>query len=208
MNVGIMIKLLLFLTGFFQCSALAAPEGNFLNIAVLELPDHYLADVPMADRSLLLRRLSESGGQLDYARGWLHFSSDEGPGGPGGTSMFYLKILPRKHGGNPLVFVHMAKPFADGSAPRANQTFVLAWDHGKWTDATAEVMPAGIDLTMHFRPCRKTGVIEAAHWVKVPRHDGRGGTYIFGPRTLDLVWNGQKFERRKPAGKILSVDAE
>lgn len=91
-----MIRLfvLLFL---LYATKLAAGEGNFLNVAILELPDRYLADLPQKDRSLFLRSLSEDPDdpRLDYGHGWLHFYSDSDHDGVRMTSMLYLKLLRR-----------------------------------------------------------------------------------------------------------------
>lgn len=183
-----------------------AQDGNFLNVAIMELPSRYFADVPREQRTVFLLRLSEQSGdrRLDYQHSWLHWYSDSVEA-PHGTSMLYLKLLPR-NGDNPLVLVHMPKPFADGSAPAKNQTFVLERDGNEWRDVTKRVMPKKADLTMHFSPRRTSNVIEVAAYERFKRPDGRGYSYTFSQRVLDLIWDGAVFQTRVPASKKLSDD--
>ena len=195
------LRLIIILSTILRVSSLLAADGNFLNVAILELPDRYFADIPQKERTLLLNRLSEQGSdlRLDYNHGWLHFYSDsEEP--PHGTSMLYLKLLPRKDD-TPLVLVHMAKPFADGSTPRKNQTFIFERDGRDWRDVTGRVIPKQADLTMHFSPRRTVNVIEVAAYERFKRRDGRGYSYTFGRRKLDLVWDGLSFQVRKPTNR-------
>ena len=117
--------------------------------------------------------------------------------------MLYIKLLPRKDD-TPLVFVHMPKPFADGSAPQKNQTFVLERAGDKWRDVTKQIIPEQIDLLMHFSPRRSQAIIEVAAYERRERNDHRGKAYFFGQRTLDLFWNGSSFEIRKPDSPTLS----
>src|SRR5687768_14647258 len=100
-----MTHFILVLAVLFGIARASAAEGNFLNVAILELPPHYLADIPQDQRTLLLLRLSERPGdkRLDYYHGWVHWFSDSSER-PNGTSMFYLKLLPRQAGA-PLVLV-------------------------------------------------------------------------------------------------------
>ena len=188
----------------------AAADGKYLNVAILSLPDRYLADVPAANRGRLLEQLSSwpfPDNRLDYGNGWLHYYSD-GPSGdsPGGTSMFWLKILPVPEGNVPFVFVHMAKPFASGAKPERNQTFVLQRVRDDWKDVTRLVMPKEVDLTMHFRPRRSANIVEAAAYERFERQDGRGSAWRFGKRKFDLVWDDGKFQVRKAAKPELSGD--
>lgn len=184
-----------------------ASDGKYLNVAILSLPDRYLADIPAANRGRLLEQLSSGpfpDNRLDYGNGWLHWYSD-GPG-PGSTSMFWLKILPVPEGNVPFVFVHMAKPFASGAKPERNQTFVLQRDRDDWKDVTRRVIPQEVDLTMHFRPRRSANIVEAAAYERIDRQDGRGSAYRFGKRKFDLVWDDGKFQVRKAAKPELSGD--
>jgi len=172
-----------------------APDGKYLNVAILTLPARYLADVPIEERVALLLQLSSSpfrDTRLDYENGWLHWFSDS-PEPPDASSMFWLKLLPKKNG-KWLVFVHMSKPFsANGGDPEKNQTFVLQRKGIEWADITASVIPGEVDLTMHFRPRRLSNAIQVASYEKFERQDGRGYAYRFGPRKLDLVWEEGEF---------------
>ncbi|WP_193210933.1 hypothetical protein [Luteolibacter marinus] len=206
-----MRTLLLLFALFMSVLPSPAADGKFINVALLTLPPKYLADIPLENRTKLLLQLSSSPGEdrrLDYAGGWLHYYSDGPPAdSPGATSMFWIKLLSRGESRTPLVFVHMAKPFAAGGEPAVDQTFVLApAGRGEWEDVTASVMPAGIDLTMHFRPHASDEVIEAAAYERFERRDGRGFAYRFGKRELDLVWENGGFRAGAPLGKELSRD--
>ena len=206
----------LFLAGALILATLApatAAVGKYLNVALLSLPPRYLADIPLDKRDRLLTLLSMDMGKhprLDYAGGWLHWSYDGPPqNSPGGSSMFWVKLLPLGKNSAPLVFVHMSKPFADGKNKPANdQTFILRYANGEWKDVTAETMPAGIDLTMHFRPRRSDLVIEAASYEEIKRQDGRGSAYDFGKRELDLIWEDGAFRVGPPLGKEFTRDWE
>ncbi len=183
-----------------------AQDGNFLNVAIIELPARYLADIPREERAAFLLHLSEQSGdtRLDYQHGWLHWYSDSGRSSYG-TSMLYLKLLPRKDRA-PLVLTHMPKPFADGKAPAKNQTFVLERDGGEWRDVTRSIIPKQAELTMHFSPRRTSGVVEVAAYERSKLQGGRGYSCRFGNRVIDLVWNGAAFQTRAPARKELSDD--
>jgi hypothetical protein len=188
----------------------AASDGKYLNVAILSLPDRYLADIPAANRGRLLEQLSSgpfSDNRLDYGNGWLHWYSD-GPSAdsPGSTSMFWLKILPVPEGRVPFVFVHMAKPFANGAKPERNQTFVLQRVRDEWKDVTRRVIPEEVDLTMHFRPRRSANIVEAAAYERFERQDGRGSAYRFGKRKFDLVWDDGKFQVHQASKTELSGD--
>lgn len=185
----------------------AASDEKFLNEVILSLPARYLADVPAANRALLLQKLDSGpyeNKRLDYDHGWIHWYSD-GPraDSPGATSMFWVKLLPVPDG-SPLVLVHMAKPFANGATPVKNQTFVLQRVRGDWKDVTRRVMPKEVDLTMHFRPRRSSNVVEAAPFEKFGRQDGGGPAWRFGKRQLDLIWKNGEFQVRQAASPKLS----
>jgi hypothetical protein len=201
-----MIRSIIILAAALSVATACAQEGNFLNIAIMELPARYFADIPREQRSVFLLHLSEQPGdkRLDYQHGWLHWYSDSEEA-PHGSSMLYLKLLPRKDD-TPLVLAHMPKPFADGSAPTKNQTFVLERDGSEWRDVTKRVMPKKADLTMHFSPRRTSNVVEVAAYERFKRQDGRGYSYTFSRRTLDLVWDGAVFQTRAPSTMKLSDD--
>jgi hypothetical protein len=185
-----------------------AAEVTELEHAIRELPAQFVADIPPAQRTALLQSLRSdpSDTRLDLAHGYLHFYSDGGDHGAiGGTSMLYMRQFQRADGGF-VVLIHMPKPIADGSIPRANQTFVFERRKGKWTDITADVLPTGIDLTCHFRPRRASAVVEVAPYVRLKRQDGRGDAWNFGPCTAELRWDGRAFLKQKPTRDTLSND--
>jgi hypothetical protein len=183
-----------------------AAEISELERAIRELPAQFVADIPLAQRAALLQslRTNPADTRLDLAHGYLHFYSDGGDhGAVSGTSMLYMRQFQRADGGF-VVLTHMPKPFADGSSPRANQTFVFERRKGKWTDITADVFPSGLDLTAHFKPRRASAVIEVAPYVRFARQDGRGDAWMFGTPTAELHWDGHTFQKRKPTKDTLS----
>lgn len=182
-----------------------AESENFLNTAILELPPKYFGDVPLNERPKMLLQMSDTTDpRLDYCNGWLHWHSDS-ENSLHGTSMIFLKLLPRKND-NPLVFVHMPKPFAGVDAPQKNQTFVLERVNQTWRDITSSIIPKQVDLTIHFRPRRAVTAIEVGPYEKRERNDHPGFYYDFGKRQLDLVWNGSSFEIRQARGSEFSDD--
>jgi hypothetical protein len=206
----ISMKLAVVVAGFFLgCSGVAlASEGHFLNLAILRVPAVFLADIPAENRVRLLEVLSSWTGSdehLDYEHGWVHYFYD-GPAedSPGGTSQFWMKVLPRK-GQIPLVLIHMPKRTRTAT-PTANETVVLELGSlGRWNDVTKDVMPAEVDLTMHFRPRRMENRIEVARYEKFERKDGRGQAYKFGKREVDLIWEDGRFRVVEPDGQKLSA---
>lgn len=204
-----MRTLLLTLMAAVLCLGTAAgAEHHFLNVAITQLPPKWFGDVPLKQRNLFLRIVSERDNEmrLDYEHGWLHWSSD-GEEQPS-TCTFFVKLLPRNNYTPPLVFIHMAKAFAEGRTPVRDQTFVLEWKgDNRWQDVTANVIPKSIDLTMHFRPRRKENLVEVAYYKRVPREDGSRKTVVdYGDRTVDLVWDGEKFHTRPADSLKLSDD--
>jgi hypothetical protein len=169
--------------------------------ALETIPPKYLGDIPLAHRERFLKTVEKGDERFDAKSGWLHWYSDGRD--VRCTSMVWAKELPRPDK-SPLVFVHMAKPFADGSKPAANQTFVMERTKDGWVDVTKKVMPAEVDLTMHFRTRRKDSVIEVAPWKQFERRDGRGKAWTFGSRVSDLEWKDGKFKVVKPASKTLT----
>ena len=192
-----------FAAASFTGTALA-DEASF-RAALKTLPPKYLADIPLANRAILLAELATDKGtqRLDAKKGWLHWFSDGG--NTHATSMFWAKELPRT-GKEPLILVHMAKPFSgtgDGK-PQANQTYVLEPVGGEWIDVTKTVIPATVDITMHFRTRREDTIIELAPWEAFNRPDGLGTAYTYGKRTHDLRWTGNGFIVEKPAAAKLT----
>lgn len=185
--------------------AAAAPvaqtDGNFLNLAILHLPPQFLADIPLASRTDYLRSLSKAQeDRLDYQNGWLHHYSDGPDGSFGARCQVYLKLLPRT-GQTPLIFVHLPRPAADGSAPAINHTFILECTNQEtpvWSDVTSRHLPAEAGRTLYFCPRREEPLIQVAEWEK------SGDRYLYGDRKMDLVWKEGRFAVRKPDGRNLS----
>ena len=177
-------------------------ELSFRN-ALKTLPPKYLGDIPLANREEFLNVVGSDGERLDAAKGWLHWYTDGGD--VGGTSMVWAKELPRP-GKKPLVFVHMAKPFAEAvhSKPAANQTFVLERVGKDWVDVTKTVIPSIVDMTMHFRTRKQDTVIEVAPWKEFERRDGRGKAWTYGEKAMDLRWTGKQFVVKKASTKELT----
>ena len=174
-----------------------AAEDSFRS-ALMTIPPKYLGDIPLADRNTFIRLIGEDSRGIDTKEGWVHWFSDGRD--VRATSMVWLKELPRADK-SPLIFVHIAKPFSDGSKPEANQTFVLELTDEGWADVSKTVIPANVDMTLHFRPRKNGAVIEAAPWKEFERRDGRGKAWTYGERVMDLQWRGEKFIVQKPASK-------
>ena len=200
------------LSSFFVFLTLVAGVGRAEEItelerAIRELPPRFVADISIANRDAFIRSLQRdsSDRRLDLKNGFLHFYSDNSAEGLGATSMLYMRQYRRANGGF-VVLTHMPKPFGKGSAPRENQTFVIARRNGVWKDITAEVFPRGIDLTAHFRPQRTSRVVEFAPYARIQRQDGNGETWIFGSREADFSWDGREFQKHDASDRNLSKD--
>src|SRR5689334_9383557 len=76
-KVAAMIRVLMIFALLFR-GVVHAEEGAFLNVALLELPDRFLADIPKSQRAQLIHELSDGGDDrvLSYAGGWLSWSAD------------------------------------------------------------------------------------------------------------------------------------
>lgn len=196
------MKILLFSVALLLAgSGFALSDEDSFRSALIELPPKYLGDIPLANRKTFIAEAGQGNARLDAASGWLHWSSDGGD--VGGTSMIWAKELPRPDKLS-LIFVHMAKPFADGRKPGKDQTFVLERVGKSWTDVTKTVMPTEVDLTHHFRTRKKDTVVEVATWTEFDRQDGRGKARGFGSRVLDLHWSGERFVAKKPGSEVLT----
>ena len=184
-----------------------ADEASF-RAAFKTLPPKYFGDIPLAERDLFIKQLASDHGteRLDAKKGWLHYFSDGDY--IHGTCMIWAKELPRTGGKEPLILVHMAKPFAGSIKgpikPAPDQTVVLEPVGTEWVDVTKTVIPAEVDMTLHFRTRREDTVIELAPWEEFNRQDGLGKAYIFGKRTHDLRWTGTGFVLEKPAAAKLT----
>ena len=185
------------------CRAAVVPE---LERAIRELPAQFVADIPLAQRTALLQSLRSdpSDTRLDLAHGYLHFYSDGGDhGAVGGSSMLYMRQFQRTDGGF-VVLTHMPKPFADANATlKANQTFFFERRNGKWTDITAEVLPAGVDMRNHFSPRRASNIIDVAPYKRTLSYQGKP-RWEFGAPALELRWNRSVFRKHKATTRTLS----
>ena len=122
---------------FSSTPRLKADDGQFLNFVIYNLPPEYFADIPLEERSSFLRILSKSpkDKRLDYQNKYLHWYSDGGS--ISASSQLRVKLFPRKLTGYyrdanlPYVFVHMPKPFADGSVPADDQSFRAGVEEGE-----------------------------------------------------------------------------
>lgn len=162
-------------------------EAEFFLSAIRQLDPKFIGDIPLNKREVFIRKIQNDSERFDSENHWLHYFSDNSRDGISATSMVWAKLLLRTHG-DPYVFVHMAKPMANGKAPVQNQTFVFSKQGNNWTDITSKVIPHGVDLTGHFRPLRKP-IIETGSWQQIERSDGLGQAWIIGARTHDLVWS-------------------
>ena len=167
-------------------SQVTAFPGNFLNYAILTFPPKYLADIPLNQRTELLKELSEPTDdcRLDYEHGYLTWHSEITD--VSHSCAFYLKVLP----GDTAIFVHMKKPYA-GRKPSAKDTRVVSLVDGTtWKDITERVFPKGIDRTSYFNPLRNSLDVEVAPWVK------RQGINLYEPGQCSILlrWNGSKFD--------------
>lgn len=179
----------------------ARSDEKSFRAALSELPPKFLGDIPLEDRAKFLNGLEKDPSRMDARNGWLHSFSDGRD--IRGTSMIWARELPRPEKAS-LILVHMAKPFATGVQSGKDLTFVLEHRGKEWVDVTKQVMPSDVDLTMHFRTWKSDSVVEVAAWKQIERYDGRGFAVDFGPRTLDLTWDGKRFAATKAATKTLT----
>ncbi|MEK0451532.1 MAG: hypothetical protein RL088_3800 [Verrucomicrobiota bacterium] len=184
---------------------MAAPE-NLLNIAILQLPEQYLAGIPMARRAELISNLSRNAAdtRLDYANGWLGYANDNPYRSVGANSLFWIKLLPRKDR-EPLVFIHIPNR-SENSAPPKSVTAILERRGDKWENVTESLLPDGVNATDCFVPRRNAAVIQIAPFVQAERSDGRGKYWADGQRTGELRWDGRKFEFSKTRPAKLTYD--
>lgn len=182
-------------------SGFAFSDEDSFRSALIDLPPKYLGDIPLETRKMLIAQVGRDPRRLDAASGWLHWFSDGGD--VGATSMVWAKELPRQDK-TPLIFVHMAKPFADGRKPGKDQTFVLERVGKDWTDVTERIFPSNVDMTMHFRTRKQGTVIEVAPWKEFERGDGRGKAWTYGERVMNLRWTGMEFVVEKASSKELT----
>ena len=201
------ILLLILALAMLAAGVSHAEEITELERAIRELPPRFVADIPIANRDAFIKSLqrNSSDRRLDLKNGYLHHYSDNSAEGFGATSMLYMRQYRRADGGF-VVLTHMPKPFANGSAPREDQTFVFERRGGRWKDVTSEVFPKAIDWTAHFRPLRASKVVEVAPYVRIQRADGRGEAWNFGECVADLIWDGHEFQKHDPNNRSLTKD--
>lgn len=185
---------------FSSTPRLKADDGQFLNFVIYNLPPEYFADIPLEERSSFLRILSKSpkDKRLDYQNKYLHWYSDGGS--ISASSQLRVKLFPRKLTGYyrdanlPYVFVHMPKPFADGSVPADDQSFVLEWKKGKWEDVTEKILPKSLDRKLHLRPERQFFGIRAYEYDVI----GLGKPYKIRKKEKSLyVWQDYRFREKR-----------
>jgi len=186
-----MNRLLLFLLVLACSAAHVIADGAFLNVAILELPARYLADIPAENRTRFLIHLSQLHGdrRLDYGNGWLHYYNDNPYENPGATSQVYLKLLSRKDD-DPLVFVFMPK--------QHSRPYILERTGKGWLDVRKHVLPRTVDLSMDFSPRRLSNVVEVVSFKRTKTGMGR--------HVCDLVWDGAQFQMREPKNSTPSDD--
>ncbi len=165
--------------------------SNFREV-LLHLPPKYCADVPLEKRKAWLASLEKNPTDRLYLTSkFLHWFSDGES--YGATSMLWVKQFSRK-GKAPLIFVHMAKPFANGSRPEKNQSFVLIQNNNRWQNVTEEFFNEDVDLTLHMRPIRDTPVIQLKTYAQIFSDDGQPQkAYSFGRKMGTLTWDGERF---------------
>jgi|GEM_PF-2699889 len=171
------------------------PRASTANLeaAIRSLPPPFFADCPYEGREEMLDELhADPADRLDLENEWLHYFSDGGPVRT--TSMIHLRLYKRREG-TKVAFVHMPKPFANGSAPSDRQTFVLTPDaQGTWSNVTQLMIPKEVDITAHFSPLRHKNVIEVAPYLE-KKHPTQGRIiYDFGECQTELLWDGDQFK--------------
>ena len=174
-------------------------HAEFFRSAIREVPPKYFADIPLEQRALLLKQVESDGERFDATGGWLHYFSDGRD--ISASSMIWAKLL-RRTKGKPYLLVHMAKPFTGKQPPSENQTFVLRRDGEDWVE-TNTLQRWEFMLKGHFRP-RRDNIVEVGSWKEVDRSDGRGKTWTYGSRELDLRWGYQFFNEIKPESEFFS----
>lgn len=174
-----------------------ASGKSVLERAVLELPPDVVADIPQAERSIFLAHLrtdNPTNTRLDVKNGFLEFYAD-GEVPFHASSMLYMKVFPRKDGGN-IVFCHMPKPQADCLPPRPGQTFFFTERDGQWVDVTRKTLPKGVDSLWLFKHRGRSFVLQAGPYNVWKKPDGTDASNGEGVRLKDLVWDGTAFHAR------------
>jgi len=196
----------LLLSLVFSVVAPAAQE-NFLNVALLGLPEEYLAGIPIENRPLLLLKVSGSTGhdpkfdnRLDYPNGYLEYYNDAPHHSVGATTRFWVKLLYREQA-SPLVFVRMAGNRSiedanpeEGAAKAMGASYLLEWRGGKWLDVTNAYIPAEAAQGSSLVPMREGQSIRVATMTKKPTRDGNGFYWAEEEARKELHWTGSRFE--------------
>lgn len=184
-----------------------ASGNSVLERAVLELPPEAVANIPRDERSIFLAHLrtdNPTNTRLDVKNGFLEFYSD-GEVPFLASSMLYMKVFPRKDGGN-IVFCHMPKPQADELPPRPGQTFFFTERDGQWVDVTRKTLPKGVDVLWRFKHRRRTPVLQAGPYKVWKKPDGTDASNGEGVRLKDLVWDGATFHARTATTRKFEFD--
>jgi hypothetical protein len=184
-----------------------AAQENFLNVALISLPEEYLAGIPIENRPLLLLKVSGSTGhdpkfddRLDYPNGYFEYYSDAPHHSVGATSRFWVKLLYREKS-SPLVFVRMAgnRSIEDANpqelpAKAIGASYLLEWKGGKWLDVTDAYIPAEVAQGSSLVPMREGQSIRVATMTKKPTRAGNGFYWAEEEAKKELHWTGSRFE--------------
>jgi hypothetical protein len=142
------------LLSLLLCTGASAAQGDFLNVALLSLPEKYLAGISLENRAKLLLNVSGSVGynprfddRLDYLNGYFEYYNDAPHHSVGAVSPFWVKLLYRGDL-NPLVFVYIKgnRSITEANPPERptieiGTSFILQWTAGEWKDVTDAYLP-------------------------------------------------------------------
>jgi hypothetical protein len=161
-------------------SRLAAPVG--LADAILTLPSDAVSGMSETGRIEYLR--TKSG---DYREGTrrLHLYGDNPYEGGDADSMLFLRLFEDEEG-RTIAASHSARPFADGSSPRASNTFVHRLENGDWVEITAVALPGNVSRDWWFRFDEEGMSIPSGPYSNPPKVPGQ--LYDFGEVAGELVW--------------------
>jgi hypothetical protein len=195
------------LLSLLLCTGASAAQGDFLNVALLSLPEKYLAGISLENRATLLLKVSGSVGynpkfddRLDYPNGYFEYYNDAPHHSVGATTRFWVKLLYREQA-NPLVFVRMAgnRSMEDANpeerpAKAMGASYLLEWRGGKWLDVTDAYIPKEAAQGSSLVPMREGQAIRVATMTKKPTRDGNGFYWAEEDAKKELHWTGSRFE--------------
>ena len=193
---------------FFVLMTSAAHQANaefreleFLNHAILTLPEEVFADIPRERRTDLLKIASLEGGRahLDYLNHYFRWRPGEGTEEDSipSSSDLAVKLLPRFEDRNfpspysPLVFVAMDRAGTARAAPTRGQAFVLMWKDDEWLDVTDRYLPGEIDRRMHFSPYRNFAGIKVSEYHEKSEFQSTRLQHL-------LIWKDEKLLHKEP----------